>query len=98
MLNGKNEFDKNSKMIKIKYLTELFQDVTSVLDQVSENTEVYNACGWYGKRFRNKVVKQVYKDFCAGISILNKDVCVELPHLKQKIKAVKNTKDTSKVE
>lgn len=88
MTNGKNEFFENEdkdRMIKLKYEVKLFQDVSSVLEDVSKKNQVYLNCGWYGKKFRNKVVKQVYKDFCAGISILNKKVPVyiELPHLEQ---------------
>lgn len=79
------EFNNKStpkNMLKLQHEMILIDDATLILEKVSMFAEVYKICGWYGKRFKRKVVKQVYKDFCKGISLLNKNIPVFVELLK----------------
>ncbi len=77
------EFENNDiePMIKLKEKGNLIRYVTKLLCILSENTAVYTNLGRLGKRFRNKSVRTLYKDYKRGLSQINRKipVYVELP-------------------
>lgn len=77
----KSVFSNAEPMIRLSEKAKLTKDVTEVFSGLSKNKEVYLSLGRCGKRFRNMVVKSIYKDAKKGMKKINSKipVFIEMP-------------------
>ncbi len=75
------EIELQETMERLKVKRQLILDVTELYEIFSKKIAVYKACGFYGKKFLNKSVKEIYKDFKKGVKQINEKipVFIELP-------------------
>ena len=79
------EFELQETMERLKVKRQLVLDVSELYELFSKKIAVYKTCGLYGKRFLNKSLKEVYKDFKKGVKQINEKipVFIELPTYKK---------------
>lgn len=77
-------FEKTMSMKRLKAKAKLIKDVSSLFAGISKYKATFADCGTYGKLFKRKAVKTVYKDFVKGLKVINKkiSVYVEMPKYK----------------
>ena len=68
-------------MIRLREKGKLIGDVTLILASITKNKGVYADCRREGIKLQNKAVRSLYKDFCKGLKVIEKNipVYVELP-------------------
>lgn len=79
--NHSSVFSNTESMIRLREKAKLIKDVTEVFSGLSKNKEVYLSLGRYGKKFRNLVVKSIYKDAKVGTKKINSriPIFIEMP-------------------
>lgn len=79
----KGLFEDTVSMKRLKIKGKLIKDVSMLFKSLSQYKEVLKS--YYGKKFRRKAERSVYKDFVKGLKGVNSKVPVfiELPKLKE---------------
>lgn len=77
--------ENTDSMLKLRLKGKLINDVSSVFSEIAQNKGIYVECGRFGRRFKNKAVRSIYKDFCKGLKSLDKKipVFIEIPKLQE---------------
>ena len=75
------EMKELDAMIRLREKGKLIGDVTLILASITKNKGVYADCRREGIKLQNKAVRSLYKDFCKGLKVIEKNipVYVELP-------------------
>lgn len=81
-MEERNLFDDTISMKRLAIKAKLIKDSSGLFKNLEKDRQVLNT--YYGKRYRRKAEKSVYKDFNKGLKIINGKipVYIELPKLK----------------
>lgn len=74
-------------MIRLREKGKLIGDITLILASITKNKGVYADCRREGIKLQNKAVRSLYKDFCKGLKVIEKNipVYVELPKFEKTV-------------
>lgn len=81
-MEERNLFDDTISMKRLAVKAKLIKDSSGLFKNLEKDRQVLNT--YYGKKYRRKAEKSVFKDFNKGLKIINNKipVYIELPKLK----------------
>ena len=80
-----DEIINSDTMERLRIKRQLILDVSDIFEFFSKKISVYKVCGRYGRKFLNKSLHEIYKDYKEGVRQINEKipVFIELPTYKK---------------